>query len=217
MGSVCAGRGVFYGTDPFESRAPDQRFDSAGAFWKSVLRLLRGAQHYCARNEFFCTFDAAWALYAVYGRRRSSVPACGCSGGAERRRDDGASGKTDHAAFGTTLLGRVSWDHRDCFGGDAGDCAVFCVWKSENVGSEPALPDGRRRDCAAVFHAGGNVTSDAVGRQPVFFMYRKRSVRRMLTEDGRCAALWKTGCRRKVYPFLIFNSRLVYCILGGMQ
>ena len=83
--------------------------------------------HYCARNEFFCTFDAAWALYAVYGRRRSSSPACGCSGGAERRRDDGASGKTDHAAFGTTLLGRVSWDHRDCFGGDAGDCAVFCV------------------------------------------------------------------------------------------
>ena len=59
-------------------------------------------------------------------------------GGAERRRDDGASGKTDHAAFGTTLLGCVSWDHRDCFGGDAGDCAVFCVWKSENVGSEPA-------------------------------------------------------------------------------
>ena len=185
MGSVCAGRGVFYGTDPFESRAPDQRFDSAGAFWKFVLRLLRGAQHYCARNEFFCTFDAAWALYAVYGRRRSSVPACGCSGGAERRRDDGASGKTDHAAFGTTLLGRVSWDHRDCFGGDAGDCAVFCVWKSENVCSEPALPDGRRRDCVAFFHAGGKVTRDAVGR--------------------------------KVYPFLIFNSRLVYCILGGMQ
>ena len=82
---------------------------------------------------------------------------------------DGASGKTDHAAFGTTLLGCVSWDHRDCFGGDAGDCAVFCVWKSENVGSEPALPDGRRRDCTTVFHAGGNVTSDAVGRQPVFF------------------------------------------------
>lgn len=24
------------------------------------------------------------------------------------------------------------------------------------------------RDCAAVFHAGGNVTNDAVGRQPVF-------------------------------------------------
>ena len=169
VGSVYAGGGVFYGADPFESRASDQRFDSAGAFWKSVLRLLCGAQHYCARNEFFCTFDAAWALYAVYGRRRSSVPACGCSGGAERRRDDGASGKTDHAAFGTTLLGCVSWDHRDCFGGDAGDCAVFCVWKSENVGSEPALPDGRRRDCTTVFHAGRNVTSDAVGRQPVFF------------------------------------------------
>lgn len=65
MGSVCAGRGVFYGTDPFESRAPDQRFDSAGAFWKFVLRLLRGAQHYCARNEFFCTFDAAW-LYTPF-------------------------------------------------------------------------------------------------------------------------------------------------------
>ncbi len=149
--------------------ASDQRFDSAGAFWKSVLRLVCGAQHHCARNEFFCAFDAAWALYAVYGRRRSSVPACSCSGGAERRRDDGASGKTDHAAFGTTLLGRVSWDHRDCFGGDAGDCAVFCVWKSGNIGSEPDLSGGGRRDCAVVFHAGGNVTGDAMGRQPVFF------------------------------------------------
>ena len=99
--------------------------DSSNYEIMNAMRLLRGAQHYCARNEFFCTFDAAWALYAVYGRRRSSVPACGCSGGAERRRDNGASGKTDHAAFGTTLLGRVSWDHRDYFGSDAGDCAVF--------------------------------------------------------------------------------------------
>ena len=81
---------------------------------------------------------------------------------------DGASGKTDHAAFGTALLGRVSWDHRDCFSGDAGDCAVFCVWKSGNIGSEPDLSGGGRRDCAVVFHAGGNVTGDAVGRQPVF-------------------------------------------------
>ena len=161
--------GVFYGADPFEFPAPDQRFDSAGAFGKFVLRLLRGAQHHCARDEFFCAFDAARALYAVYGRRRSSVPACGCSGGTERRRDDGASGKTDHAAFGTALLGGVSWDHRDCFSGDAGDCAVFCVWKSGNVGSEPDLPGSGRRDCAAVFHAGGNVTGDAMGRQPVFF------------------------------------------------
>ena len=173
--SVCLFVGLIVGMLPSMVREAGEKGKSrwdlyalAGAFGKFVLRLLRGAQHHCARDEFFCAFDAARALYAVYGRRRSSVPACGCSGGTERRRDDGASGKTDHAAFGTTLLGRVSWDHRDCFGGDAGDCAVFCVWKSENVGSEPALPDGRCRDCTAVFHAGGNVTGDAVGRQPVF-------------------------------------------------
>lgn len=168
MGSVCAGRGVFYGTDPFESRAPDQRFDSAGAFWKSVLRLLRGAQHYCARNEFFCTFDAAW-LYTPFMEDVGAVYLPALFRRSERRRDNGASGKTDHAAFGTTLLGRVSWDHRDYFGSDAGDCAVFCVWKSENVGSEPALPDGRRRGLRCCFPCWGNVTSDAVGRQPVFF------------------------------------------------
>ena len=95
---------------------------------------------------------------------------------------------------------------------------VFCVWKSENVGSEPALPDGRRRDCAAVFHARGKCNERRCGAAASFFMYRKRSVRRMLTEDGRCAALWKTGMsKEKFIHFLIFNSRLVYCILGGMQ
>ena len=63
----------------------------------------------------------------------------------------------------------------------------------------------------------GKCNGRRYGAAASFFLYRKRSVRRMLTEDGLCAALWKTGCRRKVYPFLIFNSRLVYCILGGMQ